>query len=107
MVELTVQHVVWTEVKPVSSAQLRRCLNADTFTQPDLYHRAAPMQVLDAMPSLLALRRLRSLILAHIKGLSTLPQLHPLLQLRKLCHLSLQDCPISKLVLLRPYLTFR
>lgn len=61
-----------------------------------------------ALPLLLGLRRLRSLTLLHSAGLATLPQLHPLLQLTpRLHHLSLVDCPISGLVLLRPYVAFR
>jgi hypothetical protein len=59
------------------------------------------------MPSLLAMRRLRHLTLINAKGLSTLPQLHPLLQLCRLSHLALQDCPVCSLVLLRPYMAFR
>jgi hypothetical protein len=65
------------------------------------------MQALDALPLLLALRRLKSLSLVSNTGLSTLPQLHPLLQLRKLCHLTIKDCSICNLVLLRPYMAFR
>jgi hypothetical protein len=65
------------------------------------------VQVLAALPSLLALRRLKALSLVSNTGLSTLPQLHPMLQLRKLCHLTIQDCPICNLVLLRPYMAFR
>lgn len=63
--------------------------------------------MLGALPSLLALRRLRHLSLINTRGLATLPQLHPLLQLRRLSALSLRDCPVCSLVLLRPYVAFR
>lgn len=69
--------------------------------------RLSSLQVLDALPLLLALRRLRRLSLINNSGLNTLPQLHPLLQLRRLSHLTLQDCPICSLALLRPYVAFR
>lgn len=65
------------------------------------------MQVLDAFTMLMGLKRLRSLSLVNNKGLATLPQLHPLLQLRKLSHLMLKDSPICSLVLLQPYVAFR
>jgi len=65
------------------------------------------MQVLDAFSLLMGLKRLRSLSLVNNKGLATLPQLHPLLQLRKLSHLMLKDSPICSLVLLQPYVAFR
>lgn len=61
-----------------------------------------------AIPLLQALRRLRRLALSSIGGLCRLPQLHPLLLLKRLQHLAVEGrCPVGSLVLLRPYVTFR
>jgi Leucine-rich repeat (LRR) protein len=64
------------------------------------------LQLLAVWPDVVALPKLNRLVLDH-NHLANLPQLHPLLQLPQLRHLSISSNPINKLVLLGPYLAYR
>lgn len=64
-------------------------------------------QVVSVLPVMSTLRRLHTLTLRSTSGLSLLPQLHPLLLLPGLKHLTIDDCQICSLALLQSYVAFR